>query len=131
MIKALLTIDDIASENTPAIVDFLVDKGIPAIMFAWGENVERYPEAAVYALKNGIIVGNHSYSHPQFSELSFDECKAEIEKENTDHSDFHTVIRVEIRRSFFRSICPIITLIRLMILKSHLHRGKRADLIKI
>lgn len=80
MIKALLTIDDIASENTPAIVDFLVDKGIPAIMFAWGENVERYPEAAVYALKNGIIVGNHSYSHPQFSELSFDECKAEIEK---------------------------------------------------
>ena len=80
MIKALLTIDDIASRNTPAIVDYLAEKGIPAIMFAWGENVEKYFDNAVYALKSGIVVGNHSYSHPQFSELSFEECVNEIEK---------------------------------------------------
>lgn len=80
MIKALLTIDDISSENTTAIVDYLVEKGITAIMFAWGENVERLPEAAEYALKKGMIVGNHSYSHPHFSELSFEECVNEIEK---------------------------------------------------
>ena len=80
MIKALLTIDDISSENTTAIVDYLVEKGITAIMFAWGENVERLPEAAEYALKKGMIVGNHSYSHPHFSELSFEEYVNEIEK---------------------------------------------------
>ena len=80
MIKALLTIDDIASKNTPEIVDYLVEKGITAIMFAWGENVERYPEEAEYALKNGMIVGNHSYSHPFFSQISFEECVNEIEK---------------------------------------------------
>ena len=80
MIKALLTIDDIASKNTPEIVDYLVEKGITAIMFAWGEDVERYPEEAEYALKNGMIVGNHSYSHPFFSQISFEECVNEIEK---------------------------------------------------
>ena len=34
MIHAILTIDDIASANTPAIVDYLNDKGITALMFA-------------------------------------------------------------------------------------------------
>lgn len=37
MIKALLTMDDLASRNTPAIVDYLEAKNIPVIMFAWGQ----------------------------------------------------------------------------------------------
>ena len=80
MIRALLTIDDIASRNTPAIIDYLGEKEIPVIMFAWGENIERYHDEAMYALKNGVIIGNHSYTHPHFSEISFDECVKEIEK---------------------------------------------------
>ena len=80
MIKAILTIDDIASKNTSAIVDYLQEKGIQAIMFAVGQNLEKYPEQAVYALKNGMIIGNHSYSHPAFSSLSMDEGVKEIEK---------------------------------------------------
>lgn len=80
MITAILTIDDIASKNTPAIVDYLCDNGIKAVMFAWGERVERNYDNAVYALKKGMIVGNHSYSHPAFSQLSLEECIAEIEK---------------------------------------------------
>lgn len=31
-------------------------------------------EEAVYALKKGMIVGNHSYSHQAFRRLSFAEC---------------------------------------------------------
>ena len=42
MIHAILTIDDVASANTPAIVDYLNDKGITALMFAVGENVEHW-----------------------------------------------------------------------------------------
>lgn len=80
MNSGILTIDDIASKNTPAIVDYLNEKGIPAILFAVGQNVERYYENALYAVKNGMIVGNHSYSHPDFSTLSFEECMEEIEK---------------------------------------------------
>ena len=80
MNSAILTIDDISSKNTPAIVDYLKEKGIRAILFATGENVERYYEEALYAVKNGMIVGNHSYSHPAFSSLTMEECVEEIEK---------------------------------------------------
>jgi len=80
MKNAILTIDDIASENTPAIVDYLNEKGIKCVMFAWGELVENRFDEAVYALKNGAIVGNHSFSHPQFSKLSVEEGIKEIEK---------------------------------------------------
>lgn len=80
MIKAVLTIDDIPSKNTPAFVDFLRENEIPAIMFAWGENLEKFPAEAEYAVTNGIIIGNHSYSHPHFSEISPEECFDEIEK---------------------------------------------------
>lgn len=102
MIKAIMTIDDIASKNTPAIVDFLKENKIPAIMFAWGENVERYRENAIYALKNGIIVGNHSYSHPQFSELSYEEGIAEIEKCEAILNDLYKDAGVERKYRPFR-----------------------------
>ena len=79
MIRALLTIDDIPSENTPAIVDYLNAKGIQALMFAEGRKQEARPDQALYALRHGMIVGNHSYSHPAFSKLSIEQCIGEIE----------------------------------------------------
>lgn len=80
MNSAILTIDDIASKNTPAIVDYLKEKQITAVMFAVGENVKNHYEEAIYALKAGMIVGNHSYSHPAFSSLSLQQGIEEIEK---------------------------------------------------
>lgn len=80
MNTALLTIDDFSSKNTPAIVDYLKEKGIKIIFFAEGRKVEQFYEEAKYALKNGMIVGNHSYSHPAFSSISLEEGIAEIEK---------------------------------------------------
>ena len=80
MNSALLTIDDVASRNTPAIVDYLNQQGIRAILFAVGQNVERYYDEAVYAVQHGMIVGNHSYSHAHFSQLSAEEGIADIEK---------------------------------------------------
>ena len=59
MNTALLTIDDFSSGNTPAIVDYLKEKGIKIIFFATGKNVEEYYEEAIYAVKSGMIVGNH------------------------------------------------------------------------
>ena len=80
MNKAILTIDDIASENTPAVVDYLCEKKITAVMFAVGENVEKHYEQAVYALQKGMIIGNHSYSHPGFSGISMEECVEQVER---------------------------------------------------
>lgn len=80
MNHAILTIDDVSSKNTPAIVDYLNEKGIKAIFFATGKNVERYYEEAKYAVRHGMIVGNHSYSHPQFSKLTVKESVKEIKQ---------------------------------------------------
>ena len=78
MIHAILTIDDIGSENPPAIVDYLTSRGIQAVMFAVGKRVEAYPRQSAYAVEHGMVVGNHSYSHPHFSELSAEDGRAEI-----------------------------------------------------
>ena len=78
MNTALLTIDDVPSRNTPAIVDYLNRHGIQAVLFATGENVEKHYEEACYALRHGMIVGNHSYSHPAFSSLPLVQCIEEI-----------------------------------------------------
>ena len=80
MNTALLTIDDVPSKNTPAIVDYLKEKGIQPILFATGENIERHHEEAMYAVKSGILLGNHSYSHRHFSEMTLSECIEEIER---------------------------------------------------
>ena len=53
------------------------EKMIQAIMFAEGEKAEKNPEPAVYAVRHGMIVENHSYSHQHFSELS---CQKESVK---------------------------------------------------
>ena len=58
MNTALLTIDDFASKNTPAMVDYFKKKGIKPIFFATGANVERFYDEAKYAVKNGMPVGN-------------------------------------------------------------------------
>ena len=80
MNTVLFTMDDVSSRNTPAIVDALCERGITAIMFAVGMNVERFWEEAIYAVRKGMIVGNHSYSHVHFSEISLDEAIAEIDR---------------------------------------------------
>ena len=80
MNTALLTLDDVSSCITPAIVDDLCARGIKAVMFAVGMNVERFWNEAVYAVQKGMIVGNHSYSHPAFSDLTVEEAIADIEK---------------------------------------------------
>ena len=102
MIRALLTIDDVSSENTPAIVDYLCSKNIKVIMFMVGQWAENHPDELVYALKHGMIVGNHSYSHPHFSEISFEEAKEEILKNEEVLNRFYEQAGVERRFRPFR-----------------------------
>lgn len=80
MIKAYLTIDDVSSSLTPGIIDFLNSKNITPLMFCWGTRLEEHRDEALYALRHGAILQNHSYSHPQFSALSLWKAKREIMK---------------------------------------------------
>ena len=81
MSKAYLTIDDGPTKNIKKIIDFLNSKYITPIMLFYGEQINKERQAGIYAIQHGAIVGNHSYSHKHFSELSYDECIMEIEKQ--------------------------------------------------
>lgn len=76
--KIFLTIDDAPSMNTKGHVNLLKQNHIPAILFARGEFMKKYPEAIPYAISQGFLIGNHSYSHPFFSKIPLRECMNEI-----------------------------------------------------
>jgi peptidoglycan/xylan/chitin deacetylase (PgdA/CDA1 family) len=70
---AYLTIDDAPSPSMRAKVDFLLARAIPAVWFCNGDALELRPEAALYAIQKGFMLGNHAYQHRRFSELSLEE----------------------------------------------------------
>lgn len=80
MKKAYLTIDDAPSKDFKKKVNFLYKKKIPAIFFVTGHQAEKRENDLAYAVKKGFIIGNHSYSHPDFSKISIEEAKREIQK---------------------------------------------------
>lgn len=75
---AYFTIDDCPSEDMRRKVDFLLEHGVQAIWFCRGEFLEKRRKAVVYAIKNGFVMGNHSYNHPLFSRITLDECFRQI-----------------------------------------------------
>lgn len=78
--QVYLTIDDAPSKDFKKKVDYLYKRNIKAIFFCIGQNMERYKEDVVYAINKGFIIGNHSYEHKHFSDLSMEEGKESIKK---------------------------------------------------
>ncbi len=79
MKQILLTIDDAPSKHTITKLTWLKKHTIPAIFFIRGEFAQKYPEQLRAIITAGYPVGNHSYSHPNFSKLTLEECSNEIE----------------------------------------------------
>jgi peptidoglycan/xylan/chitin deacetylase (PgdA/CDA1 family) len=102
MSKAYLTIDDVTTVNTPTIIDYLSEKGITPILFSIGQQIEAHWDEALYALKKGAIMGNHSYSHPHFSELTLSECFREIEKQEDVLNTLYQAAGVERKYKLMR-----------------------------
>lgn len=102
MSKAYLTIDDVTTVNTPAIMDYLTAKGITPILFSIGQQIEAHWDEALYALKKGAIMGNHSYSHPHFSELTLSEGCREIEKQEAVLNTLYQAAGVERKYKLMR-----------------------------
>ncbi len=80
MKNAYLTIDDSPSERMGDLIDLLQECGMPAVFFCIGQNLERYPQFAIKAIRAGFLLGNHSWSHPHFSKLSIEQAFIEIQK---------------------------------------------------
>ena len=76
-----MTFDDGPSEKlTPGLLDLLAAHHIHATFFVIGQNVERYPEIVLRAVREGHEIGNHSWSHPAFGKMSDAAVRREIQK---------------------------------------------------
>lgn len=80
--KELYLTFDNGYENgfTPRILDVLKEKKVPAAFFVTGHYVKDQPELLKRMVAEGHIVGNHSWSHPDMSQLSEGSIKTELDK---------------------------------------------------
>ncbi len=78
MKKAYLTIDDAPSVDFLKKVSYLRDRNIPALFFCIGENIEKRYSDMITAIRAGFHIGNHSYTHRHFSDLSIADAAKEI-----------------------------------------------------
>ena len=80
MKKAYLTVDDAPSRDFAAKMEYLHHHDIPALFFCEGRLIPQREDVLCAALQHGFIIGNHSFSHPHFSDLPVEECRQEIQK---------------------------------------------------
>ena len=82
MKKVLLTFDDGPSEHFDKLLSYLIKNNYKSIFFCLGKNLEipKRRKQVIKAIKKGFLIGNHSYSHPNFNILSFKKAKEEIIK---------------------------------------------------
>lgn len=80
MRKAYLTIDDTPSVSTNDLVDALIRRNVPAILFCRGDLLEENPEPVIRAIQKGFVIGNHGYHHKRASILSFEAACENIDR---------------------------------------------------
>lgn len=80
--KELYLTFDNGYENgfTPAILDTLLSRHVPAIFFVTGHYVKDKPELLKRMVAEGHLIGNHSWSHPDMSTISNEKIKDELAK---------------------------------------------------
>lgn len=80
--KALYLTFDNGYENgfTPAILDVLRDKKVPAIFFVTGQYIKEQPELLRRMADEGHLIGNHSWSHPDLTTVADAKLKEELDR---------------------------------------------------
>src|SRR6266705_3759262 len=74
-----MTFDDGPSATlTPKLLDLLAARHIKATFFVIGENVADHPEIVARAAREGHEIGNHSWSHPNFTKMSEDRVHQQL-----------------------------------------------------
>ncbi|MEA5054724.1 MAG: polysaccharide deacetylase family protein [Propionicimonas sp.] len=73
-----ITFDDGPSAQSGEVLDLLKKEGVKATFFVIGENVKLHPAMVKRMAAEGHVVGNHSYTHPQFWHLSAAAITSEI-----------------------------------------------------
>ena len=77
--KIALTFDDGPDPLfTPHILDILKEKHAPAVFFVTGVAANNYPSLLHREYDEGHEIGNHTYSHPRFNEISRKQLEFEL-----------------------------------------------------
>ncbi|HHU20009.1 MAG TPA: delta-lactam-biosynthetic de-N-acetylase [Bacilli bacterium] len=63
---------------TEGILDVLTEEGVPATFFLTGHYVRSAPEIVQRIVADGHIIGNHSYHHHDFTELTKEKYRQEL-----------------------------------------------------
>lgn len=79
--RIALTFDDVPDPRfTPQILDVLKEYGVKATFFVNGQRVLNHPELAKRIHDEGHVIGNHSFTHPDFNKISMTAFISEIKK---------------------------------------------------
>lgn len=80
--KELYLTFDNGYENgyTARVLDVLKEKQVPAAFFVTGHYVKDQPELVKRMVREGHLVGNHSWSHPDMSQISESRIKDELDR---------------------------------------------------
>jgi peptidoglycan-N-acetylglucosamine deacetylase len=73
-----MTFDDGPSEWTDAVLDLLDEHSVPATFFAVGMHAVARPETLRRVAAAGHAIGNHTWSHPDLTELADDDVAGEL-----------------------------------------------------
>lgn len=84
--------------NTPAILDALKKHHVPAAFFIVGNYLEKNPDLVKRMRAEGHIIGNHSYHHPDMSQMG----KEEFQKELAQLEDLYEQTTGEKMAKFYR-----------------------------
>lgn len=88
---ALLTIDDGPSIDRPLLLEALAQRGVQAVFFSEGRYLEQRPELGLATLRAGHHLGNHSWSHLPFSDLTVVQARDEIQRTQVCIAKLYTV----------------------------------------
>jgi cellulose synthase/poly-beta-1,6-N-acetylglucosamine synthase-like glycosyltransferase/spore germination protein YaaH/peptidoglycan/xylan/chitin deacetylase (PgdA/CDA1 family) len=78
--KVVISFDDGPDRRwTPKILDILKEKHVPAVFFVIGDQANRAPDLLKREYNEGHEIGNHTFTHPEFSEeLSHTQLRWEL-----------------------------------------------------
>ncbi len=77
--KIAITFDDGPDPRwTPKILDVLKEKGVPAAFFVIGVDASQSPDILRREYAEGHEIGNHTYTHPNFDEISKTQIRWEL-----------------------------------------------------
>jgi peptidoglycan/xylan/chitin deacetylase (PgdA/CDA1 family) len=100
--RAYLTIDDSPSRHFRERVELLQRKHIIAVWFCLGENLMQRRDEVIHAIRAGQIIANHTWDHPHFSEIDFEEGKDQIARTDSLIEELYAAAGLDRKHKLFR-----------------------------